>query len=74
MITTATPEQIAAAYKDRFAKNGFDPKDMLAWYERTRDGTPVTLREFLQKVLGEARRRGWLDEANLDYEIGRAHV
>ena len=35
---------------------------------KERNQTPVTLRELQQKILGEAKRRGWLAEARLDYE------
>ena len=68
---TLTDEKKAAyetAVKERFAKKGFDPEDMWAWMLRVFNGKPVTLREFQQKVFGEATRRGWFAEANLDYE------
>ena len=71
MVMAQTEEQkqkMQAAIKERFAKKGFDSEEMWAWYERIHDGTPVTLRELQQKILGEAKRRGWLAEANLDYE------
>ena len=67
-LTDEQKQKLQAAIKERFAKNGFDPEDMWAWYERIHNGTPVTLRELQQKILGEAKRRGWLAEANLDYE------
>lgn len=57
-----------AAVKDRFAKKGFDPEEMWAWMLRVFTGRPVTLRELQHKVFGEATRRGWFAEANLDYE------
>ena len=71
MVMAQTEEQkqkLQAAIKERFAKKGFDPEEMWAWYERIHNGTPVTLRELQQKILGQANRRGWLDEARLDYE------
>ena len=71
MVMAQTEEQkqkLQAAIKERFAKKGFDPEAMWAWYERIHNGNPVTLRELQQKILGEAKRRGWLDEALLDYE------
>lgn len=61
-------QKFRSSIKERFAKKGFAPEDMWAWYERIHNGTPVTLRELQQKILGEAKRRGWLDEALLDYE------
>lgn len=67
-LTDEQKQKLQAAIKERFAKKGFDPEEMWAWYERIHNGTPVTLRELQQKILGEANRRGWLAEANLDYE------
>ena len=73
---TLTPKQKArfeASKRRIFAKEGFDPDEIWAWLLRLYTGKPVMLREFQQKVLGEARRRGWLLEANLDYEPEPVH-
>lgn len=67
-LTEEQKQKLQAAIKERYAKKGFDHEEMWAWHERIHNGTPVTLREFLMKILGEAKRRGWLDEARLDYE------
>jgi hypothetical protein len=67
-LTDEQKQRLQAAIKERFAAKGFVPVEMWAWYERVHNGTPVTVREMQTKVLGEARRRGWLAEANLDYE------
>lgn len=67
-LTDEQKQKRQSAIKERFAKKGFDPEDMWAWYDRIHNGTPVTLRELQQKILGEANRRGWLAEALLDYE------
>lgn len=67
-LTDEQKQKLQAAIKERFAKKGFDPEEMWAWHERIHNGTPVTLRELQQKILGEANRRGWLAEARLDYE------
>lgn len=67
-LTDEHKQKLQAAIKERFARNGFDSEEMWAWYERIHNGTPVTLRELQQKILGEANRRGWLAEARLDYE------
>ena len=67
-LTDEKKSAYEAAVRERFAKKGFDPDDMWAWMLRVFTGKPVTLRELQHKVFGEATRRGWMAEANLDYE------
>ena len=69
-MTDEKKAEYEAAVKERFAKKGFDPDDMWAWKLRLFNGKPVTLREFQQKVLGEAKRRGWMDEGKMGLEYG----
>ena len=68
-MTDEKKAEYEAAVKERFAKKGFDPDDMWAWKLRLFGGKPVTLREF-QQVLGEAKRRGWMDEGAMGLEYG----
>lgn len=67
-----TPEkqkEIEGWVRERAEKNGFDPDQFWAWWLKTRDPkAKPKMGELMQFVLDESKRRGWLDECNLDYE------
>ena len=62
-------KKIESNVRARAEKNGFDPDMFCAWWLKTRDPkAKPKMSELMQFVLDEAKRRGWLDECNLDYE------
>ncbi len=67
-------DEIEKLVKDRAVRLGFAPDQEWAWHQKvTAEGYKPSLKDHMNYILDEARRRGWLSEetlgpAALDYE------
>ena len=66
-----TDEQKAVVEKhirERAVRDGLDPDERWKWFMRLQDGKPVMISEMVDYLCAEAKRQGWYDDCNLDYE------
>lgn len=72
----ATDEQKAAIeqrVREKAVRDGIDPDARWAWFLRIQEDKPVTLRDMLRYMVEEAKRQGWYEGCDLDYEAGWVH-